>query len=137
MSTIWKLEQFRHLYLPWKCKQKNKLKLYTLRKLLRKLQTLVNFNTEYCFAVDLSKLINITKLEIYESFNIEDLDENSPIIKSNRIWYLRAEIYESFETRNLELLLSSCLTLSELSLSARIRKLPEYSHFPSSIFSVY
>ncbi|KAK8985254.1 hypothetical protein V6N11_068521 [Hibiscus sabdariffa] len=134
-NVIWKLEQLRHLYLPEEMHEKTKLKLHTLRNL----QTLVNFNTENCFATHLSKLTNLRKLKFSGSLNMEDfkenLDKNQPIITSQYLQSL--SIWSRFENMiDPELLghiLSSCVNLCELTLKGKMKKLPESHHFPSSI----
>ncbi|KAH1084038.1 hypothetical protein J1N35_023799 [Gossypium stocksii] len=80
-NVIWRMEQLRHLYLPDTCKKKTKLKLGSLRKLL----TLVNFNTKNCYLQDLINMTNLRELVIrgpfkIESFNEKELGENPPII---------------------------------------------------------
>ncbi|XP_012488114.2 probable disease resistance protein RXW24L [Gossypium raimondii] len=80
-NVIWRMEQLRHLYLPVTCKSRTKLKLGTLRKLL----TLVNFNTKNCYLEDLINMTNLRELEINLPFNIENFNEsgeNPPIIGS-------------------------------------------------------
>ncbi|KAE8695845.1 hypothetical protein F3Y22_tig00110683pilonHSYRG00332 [Hibiscus syriacus] len=77
-----RMEQLRHLYLPYECDDKTKLKLGTLINLL----TLVNFNTENCYAENLINLENIRKLKIQgpfkiEHFNVEDFNMNPSIIE--------------------------------------------------------
>ncbi|WRX29114.1 NB-ARC - like 10 [Theobroma cacao] len=128
-NVVWKLEQLRHLYLPEKCNHKTKLKLDTLKKL----QTLVNFNTRNCFVEDLSNMLNLRKLEIFFEDFKEDLDKKLPIIKSKRIRSLSIRRGERIDTPTLVFLLSSCFTICELSLSAEIGTLPEYHHFSSNI----
>nr|KJB84202.1 hypothetical protein B456_N010200 [Gossypium raimondii]KJB84203.1 hypothetical protein B456_N010200 [Gossypium raimondii] len=54
-NVIWRMEELRHIYLPFSCKSRTKLKLGTLRKLL----TLVNFNTKNCYLKDLINLTNL------------------------------------------------------------------------------
>ncbi|MBA0673695.1 hypothetical protein Goklo_007485, partial [Gossypium klotzschianum] len=70
-NVIWRMEQLRHLYLPRSCKSRTKLKLGTLRKLL----TLVNFNTKNCYLKDLINMTNLRELRINLSFNIENFNE--------------------------------------------------------------
>ncbi|KAK8503600.1 hypothetical protein V6N13_009796 [Hibiscus sabdariffa] len=86
-DVIWKMEQLRHLYLPYQCDDKTKLKLGTLRNL----RTLVNFNTKNCYLKDLINMINLRQLEIrgsfeIEGFNEENLGNNPPIIEDLEQW---------------------------------------------------
>ncbi|XVF78640.1 hypothetical protein PTKIN_Ptkin14bG0151300 [Pterospermum kingtungense] len=127
------MEQLRHLYLPQKCRSKEKLKLDTLRNL----QTLVNFNTKYCYLKDLSKLTNLRVLKIRWHFNIEDLKEDMdkpPIVGSKCLHSLSISSYtEGIDPRHLARLLSSCVCICQLSLKVDIGKLPEYHCFSEDI----
>ncbi|KAK8588892.1 hypothetical protein V6N12_023304 [Hibiscus sabdariffa] len=71
-NVIWRIQKLRHLYLPDPddCSQKTKLKLATLTKL----QTLVNFNSETCYAEDLINMTNLRKLKIRGPFKMEDMN---------------------------------------------------------------
>ncbi|KAK6270023.1 hypothetical protein POUND7_007128 [Theobroma cacao] len=97
-NVVWKLEQLRHLYLPEKCNHKTKLKLDTLKRL----QTLVNFNTRNCFLEDLSNMLNLRKLEIFFEDFKEDLDKKLPIIKSKRIRSLSIRRGEKWDCGQLD-----------------------------------
>ncbi|XWS10985.1 hypothetical protein CRYUN_Cryun38cG0045000 [Craigia yunnanensis] len=81
-DVIWKMEQLRHLYLPYGCNRKTKLKLGTLRNLL----TLENFNTENCYLEDLLNMVKLRELMICVLFHIENFEEklkqSQPIIAS-------------------------------------------------------
>ena len=134
------MEQLRHLYLPWRCKPKPKLKLGTLRNL----RTLVNFSKRSCYVEDLLKMTNLSELKIRLPFNIkdfkEDLEMNSPILASKylrslsiKISYYHARIYP----RYLAHLPSSRVNICELSLRVKIGKLLEYHHLSSSIAYIH
>ncbi|XVF78634.1 hypothetical protein PTKIN_Ptkin14bG0150800 [Pterospermum kingtungense] len=136
-NVIWRMEQLRHLYLPEKCKSKKKLKLDTLRNL----QTLVNFNTKYCYLKDLLKLTNLRVLEIRWHFNIEDFKEdldNPPLIGSKCLHSLSisCDTY-GIDPRHLEHLLSSCACICKLSLKVNIGKLPESQYFYEDITYIH
>ncbi|KAG8479470.1 hypothetical protein CXB51_029666 [Gossypium anomalum] len=132
-NVLWRMQQLRHLYLPEDCNRKTMLKLGTLRNL----QTLVNFNTKNCYVKDLINMTNLRELEIRGPFNIEDfnteeLDKNPPIIQSKYLHSLSIINDEGrIDPRHLTHLLSSCDSISKLSLDAEIRRLPEY-HYSSS-----
>ncbi|KAL1145993.1 hypothetical protein V6Z11_A11G339100 [Gossypium hirsutum] len=136
-NVLWRMEQLRHLYLPDTCKKKTKLKLGTLRKLL----TLVNFNTKTCYLKDLINMTNLRELVINLTFNIENFNEkefgeNPPIIGSKYLHFLSIvsnwEYSSKIDPRLLAHLLSSCTSVCKLSIiTAEISKLPEY-HFYSS-----
>ncbi|KAK8633404.1 hypothetical protein V6N13_014250 [Hibiscus sabdariffa] len=125
-DVIWGMEQLRHLYLPEKCDEKTKVKLGTLRSLL----TLVNFNTKNCYLKDLSNMTNLRELVIYgtfkiQGFNEEELNENPPIIQAKYLRSLTIIGEEEIDPRHLNHLLSSCSSICNLTLSAKISKLPE------------
>ncbi|MBA0771104.1 hypothetical protein Gotri_019625 [Gossypium trilobum] len=109
-----------------------KLKLGTLRKLL----TLVNFNTKNCYLKDLINMTNLRELEINGPFKIEDfneeLDNNPPIILANYLHSLSI-ISNEIDTRHLTHLLSCCGNLRKLSLAVEISKLPEYHYLSSNL----
>nr|KJB45862.1 hypothetical protein B456_007G333900 [Gossypium raimondii] len=137
-NVIWRMEQLRHLYLPLRCKSNTKLKLGTLRKLL----TLVNFNTKNCYLKDLINMKNLRELGINFPFNIEnfnekDLGENPPIIGSKYLHSLFiVSIGESgteIDPRHLAHLLSNCTSICNLSIAVRISELPEYHYFSSHL----
>ncbi|XVF78592.1 hypothetical protein PTKIN_Ptkin14bG0146700 [Pterospermum kingtungense] len=135
-NVIWRMEQLRHLYLPSMWKSKTKLKLGTLRNL----QTLVNFNTKYCYVRDLFNLTNLRELEISLHFNIEDFDglDKSPLIGSKCLQSLSISIYtEKIDPRHLAHLLSSCVCICKFSLQVDIRKLPEYHCFSVDIAYIH
>ncbi|KAK8603418.1 hypothetical protein V6N13_085605 [Hibiscus sabdariffa] len=134
-DVIWKLEQLRHLYLPDNMDEKTKLRLHTLRNL----QTLENFSTKNCFAIDLSKLTNLRKLKIFGALDMEDfkecLDKNQAIITGKYLQSL--SIFTGgkgiIDAQVLGHLLSSCGVLCELMLQGKMKMLPAYHHFPSTI----
>ncbi|MFQ6635530.1 hypothetical protein Gotur_011302, partial [Gossypium turneri] len=138
-NVIWRMEQLRHLYLPFKCKNITKLKLGTLRKLL----TLVNFNTKNCYLEDLINMTNLRELEIYgpfniENFNDEELGENPPIIGSKYLHsfsIVGSGVSSSkIDPRHLAHLLSNCTSICKMSIiSANISELPEYHYFSSHL----
>ncbi|KAG4123067.1 hypothetical protein ERO13_D11G302300v2 [Gossypium hirsutum] len=137
-NVIWRMEQLRHLYLPWICKSRTKLKLGTLRKLL----TLVNFNTKNCYLKDLINMTNLRELEIYgpfyiENFNEKELGENPPIIGSKYIHSLSISRIggssSKIDPRHLGHLLSNCTSICNLSIAAEISELPEYHYFSSHL----
>nr|KJB45741.1 hypothetical protein B456_007G324700 [Gossypium raimondii] len=134
-NVLWRMQQLRHLYLPKRCSPKTKLKLGTLRSL----QTLVNFNTKSCYIKDLISMTNIRELEIRGPFNIEDfnteeLGKNPLIVQSKYLHSLSIINYEEgIDTRHLAHLLSSCDSISKLSLDAEIRRLPEYHYLSSNL----
>ncbi|TYI03568.1 hypothetical protein ES332_A11G348100v1 [Gossypium tomentosum] len=112
-DVLWRVQQLRHLYLPKQCSPTIKLKLGTLRSL----QTFVNFNTKSCYIKDLINMTNIRELEIRGPFNIEDFNIE--------------ELELKIDPRHLTHLLSSCDSISKLSLDVEIRRLLEY-HYSSS-----
>ncbi|MBA0613701.1 hypothetical protein Godav_014081, partial [Gossypium davidsonii] len=134
-NVLWRMQQLRHLYLPKRCSPKTKLKLGTLRSL----QTLVNFNTKSCYIKDLINMTNIRELEIRGPFNIEDfnteeLGKNPLIVQSKYLHSLSIINYEEgIDPRHLAHLLSSCDSISKLSLDAEIRRLPEYHYLSSNL----
>ncbi|XP_052479341.1 probable disease resistance protein At1g58602 [Gossypium raimondii] len=134
-NVLWRMQQLRHLYLPEECNRKTKLKLGTLRSL----QTLVNFNTKSCYIKDLINMTNIRELEIRGPFNIEDfnteeLGKNPLIVQSKYLHSLSIINYEEgIDPRHLAHLLSSCDSISKLSLDAEIRRLPEYHYLSSNL----
>ncbi|MFQ6653816.1 hypothetical protein Gotur_025038, partial [Gossypium turneri] len=135
-NVIWRMEQLRHLYLPSRCKSRTKLKLGTLRKLL----TLVNFNTKNCYLKDLINMTNLRQLEIYGPFNIENfneknLGENPPIIGSKYLHSLSIITSgdKSIDPKHLAHLLSNCTSICKLSVETRISELPEYHYFSSHL----
>ncbi|KAK8272602.1 hypothetical protein V6Z11_D11G344500 [Gossypium hirsutum] len=135
------MEQLRHLYLPWRCKSRTKLKLGTLRKLL----TLVNFNTKNCYLKDLINMTNLRELEIYgpfniENFNEEELGENPPIIGSkylhslsiiNYIWRTRISRSKTFGR-----LFSGCTSICKLIIVSNISKLPDCHSLSSNLADI-
>ncbi|KAK9016694.1 hypothetical protein V6N11_079189 [Hibiscus sabdariffa] len=132
-DVIWRMEQLRHLYLPCECDEETKLKLGTLRNL----QTLVNFNTEYCYVEDLINMTNIRKLKIrgpfkIEHFDMEDLNKNPPIIEGRYLQSLSISSYTMYP-RHLTHLLSSCVNISKLKLEGRGCKLPERCHLSPNL----
>ncbi|TYG96384.1 hypothetical protein ES288_A11G346000v1 [Gossypium darwinii] len=136
-NVIWRMEQLRHLYLPRRCKSRTKLKLGTLRKLL----TLVNFNTKNCYLKDLINMTNLRELVINSPFNIEnfsekELGENPPIIGSKYLHSLSIVGNlgdRSINPRHLAHLLSGCTSICKLSVAAEISELPEYHYFSSHL----
>ncbi|MBA0613700.1 hypothetical protein Godav_014081 [Gossypium davidsonii] len=123
-NVLWRMQQLRHLYLPKRCSPKTKLKLGTLRSL----QTLVNFNTKSCYIKDLINMTNIRELEIRGPFNIEDfnteeLGKNPLIVQSKYLHSLSIINYEEgIDPRHLAHLLSSCDSISKLSLDDKVEK---------------
>ncbi|MBA0561660.1 hypothetical protein Golob_018464 [Gossypium lobatum] len=134
-NVIWRMEKLIHLYLPSKCKSKTKLKLGTLKNL----QTLVNFNTKNCYLKDLINMTNIRELEIQGHFNIEDfyteeLGRNPAIVQSKYLHSLSIINDEGrIDPRHLTHLLSSCNSISRLSLDVKIRRLPKYHYLSSNL----
>ncbi|KAK8633206.1 hypothetical protein V6N13_014054 [Hibiscus sabdariffa] len=134
-DVIWRMEQLRHLYLPQVCEVRTKLKLGTLRNL----RTLVNFNTESCYLKDLMDMTNLRELEIrgpfrIKDFNAEDLQENPPIIQSKYLHSL--SIFNGdgrIDAGHLNHLLSSCVSISKLSLDVEMSELPEYDYLSSDL----
>ncbi|XP_052479489.1 probable disease resistance protein At1g58602 [Gossypium raimondii] len=138
LNVIWRMEQLRHLYLPFMCKSRTKLMLGTLRKLL----TLVNFNTKNYYLKDLINMTNLRELGInfpfnFENFNEKELGENPFIIRSKYLHSLSIItqwLILSIDPRHLAHLLSSCTSICKLSINyARISKLPEYHYFSSHL----
>ncbi|XVF78590.1 hypothetical protein PTKIN_Ptkin14bG0146500 [Pterospermum kingtungense] len=136
-NVIWRMEQLRHLYLPWNFKCKTKLKLGTLRNL----QTFVNFNSKNCYLKDLLNFTNLRKLKVRWQFSIEDFEEDvdkSPILGSKCLHSL--SIFcdsEGIDPTHLAHLLSSCFCICKLSLEVDIGKLPEYHCFSADITYIY
>ncbi|KAG4123072.1 hypothetical protein ERO13_D11G302203v2 [Gossypium hirsutum] len=135
-NVIRRMEQLRHLYLPLYCKSSTKLKLGTLRKLL----TIVNFNTKNCYLKDLINMTNLRELGINWPFNIEnfnekELGENPPIIGSKYLHSLSIITSgdESIDPKHLAHLLSNCTSICKLSVETRISELPEYHYFSSHL----
>nr|AKR16192.1 RVd [Gossypium barbadense] len=133
-NVIWRMEELRHLYLGFDFESSSKLKLGTLRKLL----TLVNFNTKNCYLKDLINMTNLRELEIFGPFNIEnfnekELGENPPIIGSKYLYSLSIITLgdESIDPKHLAQLLSNCTSICKLSIRIRISELPEYHYFSS------
>ncbi|KAK8573701.1 hypothetical protein V6N13_009789 [Hibiscus sabdariffa] len=135
-DVLWMLDQLRHLYLPFpfKCGEKTKLKLGTLRNLL----TLVNFNTKNCYLNDLIKMTNLRELEIFGHFEIEDfseenLDKNPPIFEGKYLRTLSITSSEKIDPTHLNHLLSSCASICKLILHVKLSKLPELNHLFSNL----
>ncbi|XP_012466152.2 probable disease resistance protein At1g58602 [Gossypium raimondii] len=136
-NVIWRMEQLRHLYLPSRCKSRTKLKLGTLRKLL----TLVNFNTKNCYLKDLINMKNLRELGINFPFNIEnfnekELGENPPIIGIKYDLHSLSIITsgdKSIDPKHLAHLLSNCISIFKLIIKTRISELPEYHYFSSHL----
>ncbi|TYH46732.1 hypothetical protein ES332_D11G358900v1 [Gossypium tomentosum] len=135
-NVIWRMEELRHLYLGFDFESSSKLKLGTLRKLL----TLVNFNTKNCYLKDLINMTNLRELEIFGPFNIEnfnekELGENPPIIGSKYLHSLSIITPgdESIDPKHLAQLLSNCTSICKLSIGIRISELPEYHYFSSHL----
>ncbi|PPR91323.1 hypothetical protein GOBAR_AA29356 [Gossypium barbadense] len=134
-DVLWRVQQLRHLYLPKQCSPTIKLKLGTLRSL----QTFVNFNTKSCYIKDLINMTNIRELEIRGPFNIEDFNieelelKLNPLIVQSKYLHSLSIINDEgrIDPRHLTHLLSSCDSISKLSLDVEIRRLPEY-HYSSS-----
>ncbi|GMI79481.1 hypothetical protein like AT5G48620 [Hibiscus trionum] len=137
-DVIWRMKQLRHLYLPDGCDGKTKLRLDTLTNL----QTLGNFNTKICYLKDLINMTNLRLLAIYGAFEIEDfneknLDNNPPIIGEKTIDTNLSKKEETIDTRTRHLnhLLSSCESISKLTLHVVISKLSDL-HLPSNLASI-
>ncbi|XVF45449.1 hypothetical protein PTKIN_Ptkin02bG0207300 [Pterospermum kingtungense] len=131
-NVIWKMQQLRHLYLPRKCDRKTKLKLGNLRNL----QTLVNFNTKNCYVEDLSRMKYLKELGICTPFKVEDFREDlamNPLITTKHLRSLSVESEERTDPRHLKYLLTGCVNVYELSLSAEINKLPDLQQISQSI----
>ncbi|KAK8633405.1 hypothetical protein V6N13_014251 [Hibiscus sabdariffa] len=133
-DVIWRMEQLRHLYLHQECDEKTKLKLGTLRNLL----TLVNFNTKNCYLKDLSNMTNLRQLAIcgpfkMEGFNEKKLEENPSIIQAKYLHSLTIYSGEEIDPRHLNHLLSSCASISKLTLYAKISKFPELRYLSSNL----
>ncbi|XVF45452.1 hypothetical protein PTKIN_Ptkin02bG0207600 [Pterospermum kingtungense] len=127
-NVMREMQQLRHLYLPRKCDRKTKLKLGNLINL----QTLVNFNTKSCYLGDISYMKNLKVLGICTPFNVEDLNMN-PLITSKHLRSLSVDSEERTDPRHLTHLLTGCLNVYELSISAEINKLPDLQHISQSI----
>ncbi|KAK8633409.1 hypothetical protein V6N13_014255 [Hibiscus sabdariffa] len=135
-DVIWRMEQLRHLYLPYRCDEKTKLQLGTLRNLL----TLVNFNTKNCYLKDLSNMTNLRELTIYGHFKMEgfnELDENPPIIQAKYLHSLTISREEEIDPRHLNHLLSSCASICNLTLDVKIPKLPELRYLSSNLTHIW
>ncbi|MBA0771097.1 hypothetical protein Gotri_019619 [Gossypium trilobum] len=138
-NVLWRMQQLRHLYLPYRCSPETKLELGTFGNL----QTLVNFNTKNCYVNHLINMTNLRELEIRGPFNIEDfnteeLDKNPPIIQSKYLHSLSIFYYEGrIDPRHLARLLSSCQNISKLNLNVEIRRLPEYDYSSSNLAYVH
>ncbi|KAK9016701.1 hypothetical protein V6N11_079196 [Hibiscus sabdariffa] len=134
-DVIWMMEQLRHLYLPHHFDDETKLKLGTLRSLL----TLVNFNTMNCYLKDLSYMTNLRQLQICGPFKMDgfnELGENPPIIQAKYLHSL-AIYSEEIDPRHLNHLLSSCSSICNLTLSAKISKLPELRYLSSNLAYIH
>ncbi|XP_021286365.1 disease susceptibility protein LOV1-like [Herrania umbratica] len=137
-NVLWKLERLRHLYLPQvMVSTRTKLKLDALKNL----QTLVNFNTKNCYLENIHCMKYLRELGIRTPFVVEnfreDLSLNTPVITSKHLRSLSIvrndDEHERIDPRHLTYLLSGCINIRELHLSAEIRKLPEPQHIPSNI----
>ncbi|KAK8570903.1 hypothetical protein V6N13_103301 [Hibiscus sabdariffa] len=138
-NVIWRMDQLRHLYLPEYYGVITKLKLDTLRNI----RTLVNFNTKNCHLKDLMNMKNLRELEIrgpfrIKDFNAEDLHKNPPIIQSKCFHSLSIFNDEgSIDPRHLNHLLSSCVSISKLSLDVEMSELPEYHHLSPDLAYIH
>ncbi|KAL3507583.1 hypothetical protein ACH5RR_032965 [Cinchona calisaya] len=133
-DVIWKLENSRHLYLPPSHKNTNSLKLGSLKKL----ETLKNFDSRVSHVEDILKLTKLQNLGAIISVDFSYLRGiiNYLTISPNHIRESSFLIYYEFcsdvELRLLEQLLG-CHHIRKLHLNGHIKKLPEYSHFSSSL----
>ncbi|MBA0819251.1 hypothetical protein Gohar_021508 [Gossypium harknessii] len=84
-------------------------------------------------------MTNIRELEIQGHFNIEDfyteeLGKNPPIVQSKYLHSLTIINDEGrIDPRHLTHLLSSCNSISRLSLDVKIRRLPKYHYLSSNL----
>ncbi|KAA3456281.1 putative disease resistance RPP8-like protein 2 [Gossypium australe] len=133
-NVICKMEMLMYLYLPMVCDRKTKLRLNTLRKL----RTLVNFNSKNFYVEDLGCMTNLMELGITRFFCRDDcevnLGSNPPvIIASEHFRSLSVSRPENIDFNLLAYLISTCVHISELSLTCSIgESLPEYQ-FPYQI----
>ncbi|KAK9286197.1 hypothetical protein L1049_014581 [Liquidambar formosana] len=135
-NVIWKMEQLRHLYLPYRDEDKpisrGKLRLGNLREL----QTLDFFRTSDCDIKDLTKFTNLKKLGI----KLESFEEFVEVLRSSRVTFnslcsLNCLFnFSNVEETDLRILLWGCPHLYKLYLNGgTIVKLPEYHHFPQNL----
>ncbi|KAJ9704320.1 hypothetical protein PVL29_002741 [Vitis rotundifolia] len=108
-NVLWKMQQLRHLYLPWSYKiiDAEKLRLDTLTNL----EILRYIDPDKCCVKDLVKLKNLRKLHIHAIKSIEQLDvifkPPSPVLR--RIRSLSLHFFNGrIEEGDLRQLLSGC-----------------------------
>ena len=143
-NVLWKLQRLRHLYLPrdidFDVKEKEKkLRLDGFSNL----ETLVNFNSEYCDVKDFLKLNNLRKLRAFvRTKHREDLEHlatavsltNSLLRQYNLCIVGNSFHLEEEEERNVLRKLLGCHHLNKLCLEGvSISKLPERSYFSPNL----
>ncbi|KAG8482554.1 hypothetical protein CXB51_023992 [Gossypium anomalum] len=120
-NVICKMEMLMYLYLPMVCDSKTKLRLNTLRNL----RTLMNFNSKNCYVEDLGCMTNLMELGITRFFCRDDCEVNlgsnpQVIIASEHLRSLSVSRPENIDFNLLAYLISTCVHISELSLSGSI-----------------
>ncbi|KAL5567302.1 hypothetical protein UlMin_030466 [Ulmus minor] len=130
--VISKLDHLRHLYLPsigpgtslhQRCVQS--VKPFELRLgNLKSLETLVNFDTEYCNLDDLSQLNKLTKLGIIARKGLGEIEDASNLQSLNLL---------TPDTGNIVPFLSSYLRIQKLRLNASLVSLQEHILSPNLV----
>ncbi|MBA0649740.1 hypothetical protein Goklo_017270 [Gossypium klotzschianum] len=133
-NVICKMEMLMYLYLPMVCDSKTKLRLNTLRNL----RTLENFNSKNCYVEDLGCMTNLMELGITRVFCRDDCEVNSGsnppvIIASEHLRSLSVSRPENIDFNLLAYLISTCVHISELSLTCSIGEFLPACQFPYQI----
>ncbi|XP_012482818.1 probable disease resistance RPP8-like protein 2 [Gossypium raimondii] len=133
-NVICKMEMLMYLYLPMVCDSKTKLRLNTLRNL----RTLENFNSKNCYVEDLGCMTNLMELGITRFFCRDDCEVNSGsnppvIIASEHLRSLSVSRPENIDFNLLAYLISTCVHVSELSLTCSIGEFLPACQFPYQI----
>ncbi|MFQ6630545.1 hypothetical protein Gotur_009357 [Gossypium turneri] len=133
-NVICKMEMLTYLYLPMVCDSKTKLRLNTLRNL----RTLENFNSKNCYVEDLGCMTNLMELGITRFFCRDDCEVNSGsnppvIIASEHLRSLSVSRPENIDFNLLAYLISTCVHISELSLTCSIGEFLPACQFPYQI----
>ncbi|MBA0857837.1 hypothetical protein Goshw_017956 [Gossypium schwendimanii] len=133
-NVICKMEMLMYLYLPMVCDSKTKLRLNTLRNL----RTLENFNSKNCYVEDLGCMTNLMELGITRFFCRDDCEVNSGsnppvIIASEHLRSLSVSRPENIDFNLLAYLISTCVHISELSLTCSLGEFLPACQFPYQI----
>lgn len=138
-NVLWKIDQFKHLYLPENLcvEDDEKLRLEGLSKL----ETLRNFDPSTCNVEDLVKLTSLRNFGAFVTRNLEDVQEIinylNFVSEQLRLATLVVKTSDFCSNTGISIIhqLFGCQALHFLGLEGRMGRLPEYGsyHFSSSI----